>query len=314
MIGGPRSSTCRLFAAVLVTLGAACSGSGDAAQPGAAATHTGHGASGASEAEPAPYGEPDVAFGGPQGNTPQFVAECPFSHASPADPIVAPGQPDGGHEHVFFGAMGTDERSTAASLLAGGTTCDQQLDRSAYWAPALYDHGVEQVPDKVTAYYRPGPGVDPQSVKPYPFGLKIVAGGGHDRTRPPVSIASWTCGVSPSNEPNPPECPPDRGLRMIVTFPDCWDGVNTDSPDHRSHVVYSAGGRCPATHPVPVPQLTATFAYLITGPGHELSLASGSLGTLHADFFNAWDERKLATEVSACLNRGVVCGVTSSKT
>ena len=259
-------------------------------------------------------GEPDVAFGGPQGNIPQFIAECAFSHSNRDDPIVSPGRPGVAHLHDFFGAVQADAASTAASLLASDTFCDQQLDHSSYWAPALIDHGEVIQPDKVTAYYRPGAGVDATAVEPYPLGLKMIAGSAHDGPRPSTNVASWTCGVSPRNDPTPPECPPDKGLRMIVTFPDCWDGTNLDSVDHRSHVVYSADGKCPSTHPVAVPQLTTTLAYLITGSGHELSLSSGSIDTLHVDFFNAWDVKKLRTEVESCLHRKVVCGVTSTKT
>jgi hypothetical protein len=46
----------------------------------------------------------------------------------------------------------------------------------------------------------------------------------------------------------------------------CWDGVNLDSPDHKSHVAYptngpalfsgtGTGGACPSTHPVKIPQV-----------------------------------------------------------
>lgn len=41
----------------------------------------------------------------------------------------------------------------------------------------------------------------------------------------------------------------------------CWDGVNLDSPDHKSHVAYpetgtfETTGPCPASHPVRLPQL-----------------------------------------------------------
>ena len=59
----------------------------------------------------------------------------------------------------------------------------------------------------------------------------------------------------------------------------------------------SEGGACPDSHPVVMPQLLLTITYPVTGPGHDLSLASGSLLTGHADFFNAWDEDKLRTEV-----------------
>jgi hypothetical protein len=35
--------------------------------------------------------------------------------------------------------------------------------------------------------------------------------------------------------------------------------------------------------------------------------------TAHADFFNAWDHAKLASEIDACLHRRVICGVTSGR-
>lgn len=47
-------------------------------------------------------------------------------------------------------------------------------------------------------------------------------------------------------------CP--DGLRLQVTMPSCWDGVNVTSTDYKSHMSYPAdgdfdGGRCPASHP-----------------------------------------------------------------
>jgi len=50
-------------------------------------------------------------------------------------------------------------------------------------------------------------------------------------------------------------------IRQTVIFPNCWDGTNLDSPDHKSHVTYAVGGNygqggnCPSTHPVRVPQI-----------------------------------------------------------
>jgi hypothetical protein len=75
----------------------------------------------------------------------------------------------------------------------------------------------------------------------------------------------------------------------------------------------SADGACPESHPVALPQLLLSIGYPITGSGHDLSLASGSLLTGHADFFNGWDEHKLATEVSSCIHQDVTCGVVSSR-
>jgi hypothetical protein len=54
-------------------------------------------------------------------------------------------------------------------------------------------------------------------------------------------------------------CP--GGIRATIIFPSCWDGINLDSPDHKSHVAYAPGNRaladdkCPATHPVRIPQV-----------------------------------------------------------
>lgn len=56
------------------------------------------------------------------------------------------------------------------------------------------------------------------------------------------------------------------GIRSNILYPTCWDGVNLDSPDHKSHVAYptggaqmftgsSTGGACPSTHPVKIPQI-----------------------------------------------------------
>ena len=51
------------------------------------------------------------------------------------------------------------------------------------------------------------------------------------------------------------------GIRTTITFPTCWDGKNTDSPDHKSHVAYpktgtfESTGTCPDTHPVRLPQV-----------------------------------------------------------
>lgn len=45
------------------------------------------------------------------------------------------------------------------------------------------------------------------------------------------------------------------GIMVTVRFPTCWDGKNTDSPDHQSHVAYPVSRKCPATHPVAIPEV-----------------------------------------------------------
>lgn len=251
---------------------------------------------------------------GPQGRVPQFVVECGFSHTAPDDPIVHPGHSGRSHLHVFFGNTATDADSTVDDLAAGDTTCDQQLDLASYWAPALLDDREVVVPTGSVAYYRPGVGIDPTTVRPYPYGLKVLAGDPVADEPQSLDVVAWSCGTGSERAATPPTCPEGRPLRMAISFPDCWDGERLDSPDHVGHMARSEDGACPDSHPVPVPQLLFTISYPVTGDDHDLSLASGSLLTGHADFFNAWDEDKLQKEVELCLWRGLTCGVVSNRT
>jgi hypothetical protein len=58
---------------------------------------------------------------------------------------------------------------------------------------------------------------------------------------------------------------------------------------------------CPSSHPVKVPLNRLMVRYPIAG-GHDLHLSSGGLLTGHADFFNAWDERRLTKLVDRCFH------------
>ncbi|MCB1027462.1 MAG: DUF1996 domain-containing protein [Microthrixaceae bacterium] len=250
--------------------------------------------------------------GSSQGRVPQFLVECPFSHFAPDDPIVWPDQPGRSHNHTFIGNNSADASSTVESLSKGDTNCQLKQDKASYWAPTLYDHDEPVAPYKADAYYRPGPLVDPTSIEPYPYGLKMIAG---DHTKPeqPLEVARWSCGTGSPRQTTAPECDGKVTLRLEVIFPDCWNGKDLDSADHRSHMAVSSEGECPATHPVPVPQLMLAYSYPIRGPGHDLKLASGETGTAHADFFNAWEPEALQREIESCLHREVVCGVASNR-
>ncbi len=249
----------------------------------------------------------------PQGRTGQFVTDCEHSHSSPDDPIVHAGYPGRSHLHDFFGNTSTDADSTLETLLEAGTTCQMQHDTASYWAPALLDHGVVVTPKSSTAYDRVAPGVDPAAVVAFPAGLKIVAGDMTITSGQSPDVAGWTCGVSTTHHAAPPNCPPTSPLRGVITFPDCWNGTDLDSDDHRSHMANSVGGVCPSSHPVHVPQLTFAITYPITGTGHDLTLSSGSVHGLHSDFFNAWDQEQLEREVESCLHRDAVCGLASNR-
>ena len=258
-------------------------------------------------------GQPDHPIAGPQGATPQFVVECDFHHMAADDPIVFPGQPGASHLHVFFGNDAVDAHSTTEQLLQHGTTCDQQLDKAAYWAPALLKDGEPLTPVKSTAYYRPGIDVDPTTVQAFPAGLMMVAGNAGTEKEQPVSIVAWSCGTGSTRDVTPPVCGEGRNLRLLVTFPDCWNGTDLDSPDHHAHVAYSSKGVCPEGFPVPVPQLQFSVEYPVSGQVDGLELASGGLISGHADFMNGWDQARLEREIDLCIHREVVCGITSGR-
>jgi hypothetical protein len=250
---------------------------------------------------------------GPQGASPQFVVECAWSHTAPDDPIVHPDHPGVAHLHDFFGNMSTSASSGLASLLGADTTCEHKRDTAAYWVPVLYDRGEVVRPVGSVAYYRPGPGVDPRTIQPYPDGLVMIGGDPSGSGVQPFAVAAWRCGTSPRLASEPPTCPSRAPLGVRVVFPDCWDGRRTDSDDHVAHVARGRAGSCPSTHPVPIPQLTFEIRYPIHGDGHALELASGGVHSLHADFVNAWHQDALEREVRVCLNLQKVCGVVSNR-
>ena len=235
---------------------------------------------------------------------PAFSVRCPYSHSLPDDPIVHPGEPGASHVHEFFGNASVDAFSTYTSMTAATTLCGLSTDTAGYWIPQMIlANGTTIDPDHIFAYYRAGSGINPASVQAFPADLRIVAGG--STTGDPAHV-SWDCGQATPASAVPGDC----GLaevRASIVFPSCWDGLNLDSPDHRSHMAYPTKSRCPADHPVPLPKLTVLVDYQVTSAVGAM-LSSGDPTTLHADFWNTWQQAALEQAVAGCLNAGVVCG------
>ena len=221
---------------------------------------------------------PDLAAPGDPG---AFRLICHASHIAYNDPIVYPGQKGKSHLHQFFGNDSVDENSTYDSLRkAGNSTCGNELNRSGYWMPALLNgKGGVVVPDFVTIYYKR---YDAKSVQctqaakacvQLPRGLRYIFG--YDM----LNMAGKKTGggyfncdnfYMPANHPNKalvkpghyksiveagPNCPIGSKLGAVISSPDCWNGKDLDSPDHRSHMAYQSRDpntgqmRCPTTHP-----------------------------------------------------------------
>ena len=237
-----------------------------------------------------------------------FVSSCRFSHRGPDDPIVYPGQPGRSHDHSFVGNDSTNAFSTLTSLRSATTSCRRLGDTAGYWMPTLLVDSQPVTPTGATIYYRRSALAAP---RPFPAGLKIVAGSSLATGPQDTRIVFWNCGVAGGVAPSslPPTCAntTTEALRLHVTFPSCWDGRNLDSLDHKSHMAYPSRGLCPASHPVPVPAITLIYRYPTTG-GPLTALASGTALTGHADFFNAWSQNELTRLVASCLDALRHCG------
>lgn len=253
-------------------------------------------------------GPPTTPAAGAEG---QFVSRCTFDHRASDDPIVKPSQLGASHSHDFFGNVSTNANSTYDSLRAApATSCRPGDDKAAYWVPTLYLNDQPIAAGSAGFYYRSGRR-DPKTVQPFPGGLKMVAGNAMSLTVQDPWITGWSCagdngGPETKESSDVPTCPAGSELHLRVTFPDCWNGADLDSADHKSHMAYSTRGVCPTDHSVAVPALTFSIRYPISG-GSAVRLASGTAYTAHGDFFNAWDQSVLTGRVQSCINAAIIC-------
>jgi hypothetical protein len=251
--------------------------------------------------------------GGPQdagssggGGLATFNIKCGSSHIAPDDPIVHLNMPGMSHLHQFFGNRTTNATSTAQSLRGQATTCSTSTDSSAYWVPMLYQNGGAVPALSALIYYRGGTHRNSAAIQAFPPGLRMIAGSATATSPLPTDAVAWMCQGMDNPSPTPPNCGGGT-LVLQIRFPDCWDGKNLDSPDHRSHMAYTVGGFCPSNYPVPVPLLEFNVRYKTFG-NTGLTLASGATHTYHADFFNAWNQTALNNFVAFCLHNKNVCG------
>ncbi|HEV2593857.1 MAG TPA: DUF1996 domain-containing protein [Sphingomicrobium sp.] len=271
-----------------------------------------------------------------------FRFECLSGQLAKDDPIVYPGQPGKSHLHQFFGNMLTNASSTYQSLrTSGGSTCtgnanstDPTPQRSAYWMPAMLDGAGNAVkPNRMLTYYKQLPNNNPEcGAAPdsthigycvaMPNGLRMITGYNMDSGKggpaDTTSADQWTMHFDcwlPTGAVTPAEptlaavvatgtCPAGSLLRVLIDFPQCWDGKNLDSPDHRAHMSDEVGAAlpdgsraCPSDHPYNIPSITiqaffTTDANFVAGKWHLSSddmLPGAAAGTtLHGDYWEAW--------------------------
>lgn len=293
-----------------------------------------------------------VATNLPPSNYPDTVGAfrfiCSAGQLLYDDPIMYPGQPGRSHLHQFYGNTSANASSDYNSLrTTGQSTCMSPVNRSAYWMPALLDGKGNVVrPDYVAIYYKRFPKNSPECATGAPKGCISLPNGlrfifGRDMTNlaaAPTGNFHFICqtqqGGYPPNGSGPnnnglgyPDmaqalavCSPGLVLAAIVDAPSCWDGVNLDSSDHRSHVAYakftSVGQVCPSGYPYMIPGFTLGARWtIVTGDDTtKWTLSSDAMApnqprgsTFHADWFGAWDNTVLAMWNDNCLDKKLSC-------
>jgi hypothetical protein len=265
---------------------------------------------------------------------------CTAGQVLPDDPIVFPGQPGKSHLHQFYGNEAADASSTYVSLRArGASTCNRgpfAANRSAYWMPAMLDAAGNVVKPKFVAiYYKRLPATDSRcsSVNPraegncipIPNGIKFIFGYDMLTHESPTGSLWFNCqgpGAVGGHYPNLnavlANCPATRGTLVgaIIEAPQCWDGKNLDSANHRDHVGYAGYGtrgykKCDPTHPYLMPTFTLGAWYPVASGMHlssDAMVPNAVPGTtFHADYFEAWDPTVKAIWTDNCINKMLNC-------
>lgn len=249
-----------------------------------------------------------------QSQTTGFAFVCEHDSTQPIDPIVYPGVGEApAHMHEFFGGQ-VNENSSREQLLSEPTGCHYGddngtvKDHSGYWVPSLYQDDVRVEPYNANAYFLKPNGEGAEGVRSTPQGLKIIAGATHDNPGSPY--VNWGCTDMASTYPAPVDCFGGRKVKTSTIFPSCMKRLAwLDSSDHRNHMRYAVSGRgCPGAYPKPVPTLKLTIRYKISSVG-GLSLSSGPVSTMHADFMEAVGQSLMQERMRTCLNADRRCGL-----
>ncbi|MFI9613402.1 DUF1996 domain-containing protein [Streptomyces sp. NPDC052023] len=253
--------------------------------------------------------------------------------------IVAPGVSNGAHHfHDYIGNQSNDAFASDDDLAAADTSCVDQGDKSSYYWPVLRLQNGTQERDAQS----PGGGVEGNAgeivtpkevtltfvgsplgeVTAMPRLLRIITGDAKAFVNGPGNAnASWSCTGFEDRQLKDkyPLCPSGSDVVRTFRFQSCWDGLNIDSANHRTHVAFAdASGNCPAGFRA-IPQLVQRIVYDVDAP----SLNDGGRTTPlfavdsfpeqlhkpvtdHGDFINVFDEGLMA-EMVDCINSGRQC-------
>lgn len=281
-----------------------------------------------------------------------FRVPCYLGVMAPNDPLVFPGAAGASHLHSVAGNMGFDQNLTTANQrsaanLAKGSSCSGgTLNMSNYWVPTMVDftapnaqgQGTPLAFSNLTVYYKRGYLIaKPTPITAPPNGLHMITGNAKNVNAAGADHSRFLC-MGPKGEnpgwqttidaamvaarlPNMGACAAGSDFIIEVTFPQCWDGVNLDSPNHNSHVADPLhdnvkGYYCPADHPVPLPAISFNVHYPVTATSspdkwrlssdaYDASLPRGL--SSHGDYFFGWDPAVRDQWTAGCINASMDC-------
>lgn len=262
-----------------------------------------------------------------------FTTDCGRNQNGKFNPdnvIVAPGVSNGAHHmHDYVGNQANDAFASDDDLANGATTCRNQGDKSTYYWPVLrlqngqdendvdadgggrdQNVGEIQTPSQVTLKFVGSPA---GKVTAMPRFLRIITGDAKAFTNGDANAnASWSCTGFEDRQLKDkyPICPEGSQVVRSFAFQSCWDGQNTDSANHRTHVAFAQDdGRCPSGFRA-IPQLVQRIVYDVPpGPGFAVDSFPEQLHkpvTDHGDFINVFGRNTMKRVVS-CINDGRRC-------
>ena len=281
-----------------------------------------------------------VSTGGPQpvpSSDGAFRVTCKLGAIAQTDPIVYPGQPGRSHFHTELGNTAFDPFMDANTVTTtGNSTCKGGIaNRSMYWVAALGEIGTGKiiVPEGWLTYYKsakftqigttpPTLGQPAINFSHLPTNLRMIAGDPTSQTADTyyagVKVVSkrWSCQGIPGADVMYgnaiPDCAVGSRLQLEIFFPQCWDNVNLDSPDHKSHMSYGVPvvnkpvdpahpnwthTECPVTHPAVLPGISFNITYPLVTVAHtttkwrlvsDMNVANPAGWTAHGDVWVGW--------------------------
>ena len=232
--------------------------------------------------------------------------DCGYSHSVPDDPIVYPGKPGASHLHDFFGNVSTNANSTYQSMDGVTSTCANN-DRAAYWVPALYQNGKKIKPNGAIIYYTTSAG-DPKKQMSFPPDMRVVIGNAKATTAAEQQgQIEWGCSDNSQIGKTIPANCTSGNIQVRIKFPPCWDGV-TVKGNAIDHLRYPSRGVCPKGFPHALPAMRFNTSYKVGTTTGKITLSSGSVFSIHADFMNTWDQATLDSLVKKCFHGQANCG------